>query len=44
MASTAPKERVADLMDVVDETKDLCYIDDDATLAIRDQEIPILQP
>jgi hypothetical protein len=44
MASTAPKERVAGLVDVMDETKDLCYIDDDATLAIRDQEIPILQP
>jgi hypothetical protein len=31
-------------VDVVDETKDLCYIDDDTTLAIRVQEIPILQP
>jgi hypothetical protein len=44
MASTAPKERVAGLVVVVDETEDLCYIDDDATLAIRDQEIPVLQP
>jgi hypothetical protein len=44
MASTAPKERVAGLVDVVDETEDLCYIDDDATLAMRDQEITALQP
>jgi hypothetical protein len=44
MAYTAPKERVAGLVDVMDETENLCYIDDDATLAIRDQEIPVLQP
>jgi hypothetical protein len=44
MAGAAPKERVAGLVDVVDETEDLCYIDDDATLAIRDSEIPALQP
>jgi hypothetical protein len=44
MASTAPKKRMAGLVDVVDKTEDLCYIDDDATLVIRDQEIPILQP
>jgi hypothetical protein len=44
MAGAAPKERVASLVDVVDETKHLCYIDDDATLAIRDSEVPALQP
>jgi hypothetical protein len=44
MASTAPKERVADLVDVVDETEELCYIDDDAPLAVRDQYISALQP
>jgi hypothetical protein len=27
----------------VDETEDLCYIDDNAPLAVRDQEIPALQ-
>jgi hypothetical protein len=43
MASTAPKERMAGLVDVVDETEDLCYIDDNAPLAVRDQEIPALQ-
>jgi hypothetical protein len=44
MAGAVPKERVAGLVDVVDETEDLCYIDDDATLAIRGSEIPALQP
>jgi hypothetical protein len=44
MASTASKERVADLVDVVDETEELCYIDDDTPLAVRDQEILVLQP
>jgi hypothetical protein len=44
MAGAAPKQRVAGLVDVVDDTEDLCYIDDDATLAIRDSEIPALQP
>jgi hypothetical protein len=28
----------------VAESEDLCYIDDDATLAIRDSEVPTLQP
>jgi hypothetical protein len=28
----------------MDESEDLCYIDDDATLAIRDSEVPTLQP
>jgi hypothetical protein len=44
MAGTAPKERVAVLVDVVDESEDLCYIDDDATLAVKDSEVPPLQP
>jgi hypothetical protein len=44
MAGAAPKERVAGLVDVVDESEDLCYIDDDAPLAIRDPKISALQP
>jgi hypothetical protein len=44
MADAAPKERVAGLVDVVDESEDLCYIDDDATLAVKDLEAPPLQP
>jgi hypothetical protein len=38
MASSAPKERVANLVDIIDETEELCYIDDDATLATKDHE------
>jgi hypothetical protein len=44
MADTAPKERVASLVDVVDESEDLCYIDEDATLAVKDSEVPPPQP
>jgi hypothetical protein len=44
MADAAPKERVADLVDVVDESEDLCYIDDDATLAVKDSDAPPPQP
>jgi hypothetical protein len=44
MASAARKERVAGLVDVVDESEDLCYIDDDGTLAVKDSEVPPLQP
>jgi hypothetical protein len=44
MADAAPKERVAGLVDVVDESKDLCYIDDDTTLAIKDSEALPSQP
>jgi hypothetical protein len=44
MASTAPTERVAGLVDVVEETEELCYIDDDAPLTAKDQEIPALKP
>jgi hypothetical protein len=44
MADAAPKERVAGLVDIVDESKDLCYIDDDAALVVRDSNAPPLQP
>jgi hypothetical protein len=44
MVGAAPKERVAGLVDVVDESEDLCYIEDDATLAVKDSEVPTLQP
>jgi hypothetical protein len=44
MAGAAPKERVAGLVDVADESEDLCYIDYTSTLAIRDSEVPTLQP
>jgi hypothetical protein len=44
MADAAPKELVAGLVDVVDESEDLCYIDDDATLAAKDSDAPPLQP
>jgi hypothetical protein len=44
IADAAPKERVAGLVDVVDKSEDLCYIDDDATLAVKDSEAPHLQP
>jgi hypothetical protein len=43
MAGVAPKEHVASLVDVVDESEDLCYIDDEATLAVKDSEVPPLQ-
>jgi hypothetical protein len=42
MASTAPKERIAGLVDVVDEIEELCYIDDDVPSATKDQEISAL--
>jgi hypothetical protein len=35
---------VAGLVDVVDESEDLCYIDDDATLAVKDSDAPPPQP
>jgi hypothetical protein len=44
MAEAAPKERVAGLVDVVDESEDLCYIDDDVTLAVKDSDAPPPQP
>jgi hypothetical protein len=37
MAEAAPKERVAGLVDVVDESESLCYIDDDT---IRSEKGP----
>jgi hypothetical protein len=37
MADAAPKERVAGLVDVVDESESLCYIDDDTTRAKKVQ-------
>jgi hypothetical protein len=44
MADAAPKERVAGLVDVVDESEDLCYIDDDAALVVRSSDAPPPQP
>jgi hypothetical protein len=44
MADAAPKERVAGLVDVVDESEDLCYIDDDAALVVKDSDAPPPQP
>jgi hypothetical protein len=44
MADVAPKERVAGLVDVVDQSEHLCYIDDDATLVVKNSDAPPLQP
>jgi hypothetical protein len=44
MANTTSKERVDGLVDVVDETEELCYIDDDVPSAAKDQEIFALEP
>jgi hypothetical protein len=44
MADAAPKERVAGLVDAVDESEDLCYIDDDATLVVKNSDAPPSQP
>jgi hypothetical protein len=44
MADAAPKERAAGLVDIVDESEDLCYIDDDATLVVKDSDAPPPQP
>jgi hypothetical protein len=44
MADAAPKERVAGLVDVVDESEDLCYIDDDAALEVKSTDAPLPQP
>jgi hypothetical protein len=44
MADAAPRERVAGLVDVVDESGDLCYIDDDAALVVKSSDAPLLQP
>jgi hypothetical protein len=39
-----PKERVAGLVDVVDELESLCYIDDDATQVEKGPDAPLPQP
>jgi hypothetical protein len=44
MADAVPKEHVAGLVDVVDESEDLCYIDDDAALEVKSTDAPLLQP
>jgi hypothetical protein len=44
MADAAPKERVAGLVDVVDESESLCYIDDDTTRVEKSPDAPLLQP
>jgi hypothetical protein len=41
MADAAPKERVASLVDVIDESEDLCYIDDDAAQAAKSSDAPL---
>jgi hypothetical protein len=41
MADAAPKESVAGLVDVVDESEDLCYIDDDAALVVKSSDAPL---
>jgi hypothetical protein len=44
MADAAQKERVAGLVDVVDESEDLCYIDDAAALEVKSTDAPLPQP
>jgi hypothetical protein len=44
MADTAPKEGVAGLVDVVDESESLCYIDDDTTRVEKSPDAPLPQP
>jgi hypothetical protein len=44
MADPAPKECVAGLVDVVDESEDLCYIDDDVALEVKSTDAPLPQP
>jgi hypothetical protein len=44
MADTAPKQRVAGLVDVVDESESLSYIDDDTTRVGKSLDAPLLQP
>jgi hypothetical protein len=44
LANAAPKERVAGLVDVVDESEDLCYIDDDTTQVAKSSDAPLPQP
>jgi hypothetical protein len=44
MADAAPKVRVAGLVDVVDESESLCYVDDDTTRAEKKSDAPLPQP
>jgi hypothetical protein len=44
MADAAPKERVASLVDVLDESESLCYIDDDTTRVEKSPDAPLPQP
>jgi hypothetical protein len=44
MVDAAPKERVAGLVDVVDESQDLCYIDVETALVMKDSDAPPPQP
>jgi hypothetical protein len=44
MADAALKERVAGLVDVVDESESLCYIDDDTTRAEKSPDAPLPHP
>jgi hypothetical protein len=41
MADAAPKERVAGLVDVVDESESLCYIDDDTTRSEKGPDVTL---
>jgi hypothetical protein len=43
MASSAPTEHVAGLVDVIDETKELCYIDDDTPVETVKKESSALK-
>jgi hypothetical protein len=44
MADAAPKERVVGLVDVVDESKSLCYIDDDTVRPEKSPDVPLPRP
>jgi hypothetical protein len=44
MADATSKERVAGLVDVVDESVDLCYIDDDTTQVAKSSDAALPQP
>jgi hypothetical protein len=44
MADAFPKERVAGHVDVVDESEDLCYINDDTTQVGMSSDAPLPQP
>jgi hypothetical protein len=44
MAEAAPKGRVAGLVDIVDESESLCYIDDDATRSEKGADVSLPQP